>query len=71
MRGRYLLWASTLLLASFGDTTPEEEEREVVSEPSTSLKRPALCRRYYNNGNHERWSACMGVGYRNGEVLDD
>jgi hypothetical protein len=63
MMARSALLAVCFFLVSFGDT--------VFQEPPTALRTPLPefgtappdCQHLYNNGSHEAWAECMGVGY--------
>ncbi len=71
MKGRCLLILSTLFLVSFGDTIVLEPALEVTVDRGEFGTRPPDCGRYYNNGNHERWAECMGVGYKRLDSADE
>lgn len=55
--------AACFFLVSFGDSVIAPEP--IVTERARPQfgTTPPDCGHLYNNGNHEAWAECMGVGY--------
>jgi hypothetical protein len=65
---RLLIVASGFFLVSFGDTVYFDTSPERAPQRPQFGSRPPACGHLYNNGQHEAWAECMGVGYRSGEA---
>jgi hypothetical protein len=63
MIGRTLLLAATFFLVSFGDTMTLPEPLPIDPPRPQFGTYPPDCAHLYDNGNHEAWAECMGVGY--------